>query len=82
MCDHEMLIDELENSSCPKLDDPSHLLHGVVHTNGYGHLLRVNGREGGSKLLTGYHIMSFWDRLCKLLHVRYAIKFLVDLYGA
>ncbi|KAM0940205.1 hypothetical protein DsansV1_C19g0161431 [Dioscorea sansibarensis] len=70
MCGPEMLIDDLENSSCPKLDNPSHLLHGVVHTNGYGHLLRVNGREGGSKLLTGYHIMSFWDRLCKLLHVR------------
>ena len=26
----------------------AHLLHGVLHGNGYGHLLRLNGREGGS----------------------------------
>jgi hypothetical protein len=53
-----------------QLHDPSHLLHAVVHSNGYGHLLRVNGRQGGSKHLTGREIMSFWDRLCKFLHVR------------
>ncbi|KAJ4799242.1 PHD finger protein [Rhynchospora pubera] len=53
-----------------QLHDPSHLLHAVVHSNGYGHLLRVNGRQGGSRLLTGREIMSFWDRLCKCLHVR------------
>lgn len=46
------------------------MLHGVIHANGYGHLLRVNGREGGSKYLSGTDIMGFWDRLCKMLQVR------------
>ncbi|KAI4310848.1 hypothetical protein MLD38_035796 [Melastoma candidum] len=52
------------------LEDTTHLLHGVVHSNGFGHLLRVNGREGGSRILSGGHIMDFWDRLCHMLGVR------------
>lgn len=52
------------------MEDTSHLLHGVIHANGYGHLLRVNGREGGSRVLSGSHIMNFWDRLCKVLGAR------------
>ncbi|GMI88677.1 hypothetical protein like AT1G33420 [Hibiscus trionum] len=51
-------------------DNNTHLLHGVVHSNGYGHLLTVNGREGGSDFLSGFHIMNFWDRLCTVLSVR------------
>lgn len=35
------------------VDSHTHLLHGVVHLNGYGHLLRINGMEGGSLHLTG-----------------------------
>lgn len=35
------------------VDSHTHLLHGVVHLNGYGHLLRINGMEGGSVHLTG-----------------------------
>ena len=35
------------------LDAQSHLLHGVLHANGFGHLLRINGLEGGSTVLTG-----------------------------
>ncbi|KAK9950373.1 hypothetical protein M0R45_005866 [Rubus argutus] len=31
---------------------------------------KVNGREGGSRMLSGCHIMDFWDRLCKVLGVR------------
>lgn len=34
-------------------DSHAHLLHGVVHANGFGHLARVNGREGGSQQLSG-----------------------------
>jgi hypothetical protein len=34
-------------------DSPRHLLHGVLHQNGFGHLLRVNGCEGGSAALSG-----------------------------
>ncbi|PIA47031.1 hypothetical protein AQUCO_01400029v1 [Aquilegia coerulea] len=53
-----------------QLEDTTHLLHAVIHGNGYGHLLRVNGREGGSTFLSGFHIMDFWDRLCKTLGAR------------
>lgn len=34
-------------------DSHEHLLHGVLHANGFGHLLRINGLEGGSSTLTG-----------------------------
>lgn len=54
-----------------QMEENTHLLHGVVHTNGYGHLLTLNGREGGSKLLSGSHIMGFWDRLCAAISVRF-----------
>ncbi|KAE8689221.1 RING/FYVE/PHD zinc finger superfamily protein isoform 2 [Hibiscus syriacus] len=69
-CSHVMITDDVEDWVYQQLEDTSHLLHGVVHSNGYGHLLRVNGREGGSRVLTGCHIMDFWDRLCKTLAVR------------
>ncbi|KAG6528698.1 PHD finger protein At1g33420-like [Zingiber officinale] len=69
-CSCEITYDSYESWACLLLQDYTHLLHGIVHANGYGHLLRVNGREGGSKYLTGFNIMSFWDRLCKMLHVR------------
>ena len=65
-----MTADDTEDWVYHQLDDTTHLLHGVVHANGYGHLLRVNGREGGSRILSGCHIMDFWDRLCKNLGVR------------
>lgn len=35
------------------LDSQSHLLHGMLHANGFGHLMRINGLEGGSSSLTG-----------------------------
>ncbi|THG02271.1 hypothetical protein TEA_012242 [Camellia sinensis var. sinensis] len=52
-----------------QLEDTSHLLHGVVHSNGFGHLLTLNGREGGSTILSGRDIIDFWDKLCKTLAV-------------
>lgn len=39
-------------------DSHAHLLHGVIHPNGFGHLARVNGREGGSSKLTGQPMQS------------------------
>ncbi|XP_023763175.1 PHD finger protein At1g33420 [Lactuca sativa] len=69
-CNHVMTTEDIEDWMYNQLDDTNHLLHGVVHVNGYGHLLRVNGREGGSRVLSGTHIMDFWDRLCKVLGVR------------
>lgn len=52
------------------LDNQGHLLHGVVHSNGYGHLVCLNGIEGGSKVLSGREIMDLWDRICTCLRVR------------
>lgn len=65
-----MTSDDVEDWVYHQLEDTTHLLHGVVHGNGFGHLLRVNGREGGSRFLSGNHIMDFWDRLCSALGVR------------
>ncbi|QHN77998.1 PHD finger protein [Arachis hypogaea] len=69
-CNHATTTDDVEDWVYHQLENTTHLLHGVVHANGYGHLLRVNGREGGSRYLSGCHIMDFWDRLCKTLGVR------------
>jgi len=46
-------------------------MHGVVHSNGYGHLLRINGREGGSKSATGLELVRLWDAICEGLLVKY-----------
>ncbi|KDP24219.1 hypothetical protein JCGZ_25876 [Jatropha curcas] len=69
-CNHVTTADDVEDWVYHQLEDTTHLLHGVIHANGHGHLLRVNGREGGSRILSGCHIMDFWDRLCKTLGVR------------
>nr|GLL18976.1 PHD finger protein MALE MEIOCYTE DEATH 1 [Ipomoea trifida] len=52
------------------LDLQTHLLHGMIHCNGFGHLLCVNGIEGGSKFLCGREIMDLWDRICTNLQAR------------
>ncbi|KAK6921573.1 Zinc finger, PHD-finger [Dillenia turbinata] len=61
-----------------------HALHGVFHSNGFGHLLCINGMEMGSDL-TGHQIMELWDRLCIGLRARkvslcdYSMKRSMDL---
>lgn len=52
-CNHVMMEDDVENWVFQQLEDTTHLLHGVVHANGFGHLFRVNGSEGGSPVLSG-----------------------------
>ncbi|KAK4490499.1 hypothetical protein RD792_001179 [Penstemon davidsonii] len=69
-CNHVMTTEDVEDWMYQQLENTTHLLHGVIHANGYGHLLRVNGREGGSSMLSGRHIMNFWDRICRMLGVR------------
>ncbi|KAJ4835482.1 hypothetical protein Tsubulata_029623 [Turnera subulata] len=69
-CDTVVTGDDTEECVYSQLEDNTHLLHGVVHSNGFGHLLLVKGKEGGSKVLTGTDIMNFWDRLCTTLAVR------------
>ncbi|KAK3039344.1 hypothetical protein RJ639_028744 [Escallonia herrerae] len=51
-------------------DLQTHLLHGLIHCNGFGHLLSINGREAGCKYLRGKEIMDLWDRICTNLHAR------------
>ncbi|KAL8105772.1 PHD finger protein MALE STERILITY 1 [Apium graveolens] len=46
-----------------------HILHGVFHSNGFGHLLCINGLEMGSDL-PGYQVMDLWDRLSTNLQAR------------
>ncbi|CAJ1978272.1 unnamed protein product [Sphenostylis stenocarpa] len=69
-CNFAITVDDLEDWVYLQIEDNTHLLHGVVHSNGYGHLLTLSGREGGSKLLSGSDIMNFWDRLCTAISVR------------
>lgn len=51
-------------------DVQTHLLHGLIHCNGFGHLICINGIEGGSKFIFGREIMDLWDRICTTLCVR------------
>ncbi|XP_051141119.1 PHD finger protein MALE MEIOCYTE DEATH 1 [Andrographis paniculata] len=51
-------------------DLQTHLLHGLIHCNGFGHLICINGIDGGSKFITGREIMDLWDRICTALHAR------------
>ncbi|XP_043722087.1 PHD finger protein MALE MEIOCYTE DEATH 1 [Telopea speciosissima] len=51
-------------------DLQTHLLHGLIHCNGFGHLLCINGIEGGSKSLCGREVMDLWDRICTQLRTR------------
>jgi hypothetical protein len=41
------------NAAASVFESQDHLLHGVLHANGYGHLLRMNGSQGGSRRLIG-----------------------------
>uniref|UniRef100_A0A7N0UAT1 Uncharacterized protein n=1 Tax=Kalanchoe fedtschenkoi TaxID=63787 RepID=A0A7N0UAT1_KALFE len=62
--------EEHEKWANRKFGDSNFLLHGMIHSNGYGHLLTLNGREGGSKSVSGSDMMNFWDRLCGALSVK------------
>ncbi|XP_073148584.1 PHD finger protein MALE STERILITY 1 [Henckelia pumila] len=52
-----------------ELQGESHCMHGVFHSNGFGHLLCINGLETGSDV-PGHQIMELWDRLCSSLRAR------------
>ncbi|KAM5550172.1 PHD finger protein [Rosa sericea] len=66
----EDTADDVEEWAYNQLHDNTHLLHAVVHSNGFAHLLTLNGRQGGSTILSGRHILDLWDRLCQALSVR------------
>ncbi|KAI3824319.1 hypothetical protein L1987_05775 [Smallanthus sonchifolius] len=52
------------------LDLQTHVLHGLIHCHGFGHLLCINGIEGGSSFIYGREVMDLWDRICTSLHSR------------
>ncbi|CAI5465363.1 unnamed protein product [Closterium sp. Yama58-4] len=52
------------------LASPTHLLHGVIHSNGFGHLVTLNGRAAGSHVLSGRQLMQLWDNICTMLRAR------------
>ncbi|CAL8997132.1 unnamed protein product [Prunus brigantina] len=73
-CKYHFVIpadDEFEE----QLDDPfdkddyffkdwTHLLHWLLHNNGIGHLMCINGINRGSAFITGRDIMHLWGLLC------------------
>ncbi len=70
---------KLSSSSLRKMEAPdslfesdNHCMHGVLHANGFGHLMRMNACDGNGIVdkLTGGQLMSIWDSLCELLAVR------------
>ncbi|XP_073041272.1 LOW QUALITY PROTEIN: PHD finger protein MALE MEIOCYTE DEATH 1-like [Primulina eburnea] len=65
-------VDDEWNKSLDEgaFDLQSHFLHGLIHCNGFGHLLCINGIEGGSKIICGRELMDLWDRICTSLHAR------------
>nr|XP_043620114.1 PHD finger protein At2g01810-like [Erigeron canadensis] len=60
----------------PKKDsehiDTQMILHGLIHCNGFGHLISVNNLKlpGSSNSLTETHIMNLWDSICTSLKTR------------
>ncbi|KAK4259138.1 hypothetical protein QN277_005504 [Acacia crassicarpa] len=57
------------NGKSKLIELEGHMMQAVFHSNGFGHLLSVNGLETGSDL-SGHQIMDFWDRLCTALQAR------------
>ncbi|KAJ9554118.1 LOW QUALITY PROTEIN: hypothetical protein OSB04_018163 [Centaurea solstitialis] len=62
--DHDQKKNNLE------LDDTS-ILHGLIHCNGFGHLISINKLEFGSSVcLSETDVMDFWDGICNSLKTR------------
>ena len=58
------------DKECSIVDHQTHLLHGLLHANGCGHLKRINGREAGSMVLSGSQLMGLWENICYTLRAR------------
>ena len=71
-CDEVCAACGENDSETSILDYQTHLLHGMLHANGCGHLKRINGREAGSRKLSGQQLMGIWEKICNLLRAREA----------
>ncbi|CAN4088482.1 unnamed protein product [Withania somnifera] len=71
---YHLLIPANENWEKPLGSDSveigNHVLHGLIHCNGYGHLLSINGANEDSNLLSVSDFMDLWDRLCTIIKTR------------
>ncbi|KAG7563257.1 Zinc finger PHD-finger [Arabidopsis suecica] len=71
---YHMIIPKIDEWNEPltskSLKLSSHLMHGLIHCNGFGHLLCINTDIDDPAYLSGHQIMDFWDRLCTILHTR------------
>ncbi|XP_047331746.1 PHD finger protein MALE MEIOCYTE DEATH 1-like [Impatiens glandulifera] len=66
-------VDELKNSfqfQFHFLHLGNHLLHALIHCNGFGHLLSINRIQCGSTFLGETDFMNLWDRICTVLRIR------------
>nr|XP_027096197.1 PHD finger protein At2g01810-like [Coffea arabica] len=52
------------------LDVRTHILYGLIHCNGYGHLICINGVKAPSNFLSETDAMNIWDRICSTLCTR------------
>jgi len=55
---HFMIIAAPKHLAHPVLS-----LHAMIHANGFGHLLHINGKEVGSQH-SGTFLMDVWDGIC------------------
>ncbi|KAK4423366.1 PHD finger protein [Sesamum alatum] len=71
---YHLIIPAKENWNEPLDEDfaeiESHSLYGLIHCNGYGHLIHVNGLKNKSRFFAADDSMEFWDRLCTVLRTR------------
>jgi hypothetical protein len=72
---YHLIIPEADHEwTMPLVDDfldlQTHLFHGLIHCNGFGHLLSIEGTAGGSKYLDDKELMDLWDRICTNLRTR------------
>ncbi|KAL6505881.1 hypothetical protein OROHE_023260 [Orobanche hederae] len=71
---YHFIIPVKENRNLPLDEDfgdiHSHDLYGLIHCNGYGHLLGINCLQKKSNFSTADDCMELWDRLCTVLKVR------------
>lgn len=66
VADHELNTPLVEDFLHPQ----THILHGLIHSNGFGHLLYINGIAAGSKYIGDKELMDLWDRICTNLGTR------------
>ncbi|XP_075482475.1 PHD finger protein MALE MEIOCYTE DEATH 1-like [Primulina tabacum] len=48
----------------------NHSLYGLIHCNGYGHLICINGIKYGTNFIGVSEVMEFWNGLCTVLRAR------------